>query len=124
MSAEEQRRAVSARHDYPVLSDLTGPYRDSEKKRQAVAALDEIDGLRRSLRWAMNELAYIYNRITGAEYERQLEDAALALWAEMPSALVAFLKLESPALVEFLQHLHHSVEHEQAMVRRNVWAAS
>lgn len=54
-------------------------------------------------------------------YVRQLEDAALALWAELPTPQVHLLERESPALVEFLGHLHHSIEHEQWMVRRNVW---
>lgn len=42
-----------------------------------------------------------------AEYIRQLEDAALTLWAEVTP--------------EQWSVLHHSIEHEQAMVRRNVW---
>lgn len=54
--------------------------------------------------------------------ERELEDAVLALWAEMPVEQVKMLRAEAPRLVEFCVHLHHSIEHEQAMVRRNCWA--
>ena len=57
-----------------------------------------------------------------APRERQLEDACLALWAELPAEQVRVLREESPALVEFLVHLHHSIEHEQAMTRVNVWS--
>lgn len=57
------------------------------------------------------------------EYERMLEDAVSALWDELPVEQVKQLAREAPRLVEFIHHLHHSVEHEQAMVRRNYWAA-
>lgn len=56
------------------------------------------------------------------DYVRQLEDAVHILWAELPMEQVRILRDEAPALVEFLVHLHHSLTHEQAMVRRNVWA--
>lgn len=57
-----------------------------------------------------------------AEYVRQLEDACLILWAELPAIETVALVTQEPALAEFLRHLHHSVEHQQAMVRVNVWA--
>jgi hypothetical protein len=57
-----------------------------------------------------------------AEYVRQLEDATLMLWAELSIAETASLCAEMPRLAEFMAHLHHSIEHEQAMVRQNVWA--
>lgn len=57
------------------------------------------------------------------DYVRQLEDAVLVLWAEMPTAEVLRLREDAPALVDFVRHLHHSIEHEQAMVRQNYWAA-
>lgn len=57
-----------------------------------------------------------------AERERELEDAVLILWRELPAEQVATLADECPRLVDFLAHLHHDIEHEQAMVRRNVWA--
>lgn len=57
-----------------------------------------------------------------AETVRRLEDTILDLWAEMPVANVKELRDECPAMVEFIAHLHHSVEHEQAMVRRSVWS--
>lgn len=121
---------MSARHDYPKmawhgeLSDGTGRAPTGSLEKECATALNEIDSLRRGLRDAENELAYIYNRTTGPEYARQLEDAALALWAEVPPERVYFLDRQSPALVEFLRHLHDSIEHEQAMVRVNVWAES
>jgi hypothetical protein len=55
-------------------------------------------------------------------YIRQLEDAALILWAEMSGEQVKLIREETPALVDFLAHLHDRVEHEQAMTRPNVWA--
>lgn len=55
-------------------------------------------------------------------YVRQLEDACLVLWAELPPEQTKELRAEAPVLADFLAHLHHSVEHEQAMVRQNVWA--
>jgi ABC-type proline/glycine betaine transport system substrate-binding protein len=55
------------------------------------------------------------------EYVRQLEDAVLALWAELPAEETKALSDECPRLMDFLTHLHHSIEHEQKMVRRNVW---
>ena len=53
--------------------------------------------------------------------ERELEDAVLLLWGELPAEQVHQLRLECPRLMDFCVHLHHSIEHEQAMVRRNVW---
>lgn len=53
---------------------------------------------------------------------RKLEDAVLTLWAELPTNVVLTLRVEAPRLMEFCQHLHHSIEHEQAMVRTNYWA--
>ena len=55
-------------------------------------------------------------------YVRHLEDAVLALWAEMGVSETILLATDSPRLDQFLRHLHHSIEHEQAMVRVNVWA--
>jgi hypothetical protein len=57
-----------------------------------------------------------------ADYVRQLEDACLALWHELPTEQVLLLREEQPRLMDFLAHLHHSIEHEQAMVRQSVWA--
>ena len=57
-----------------------------------------------------------------ADYERQLEDACLALWHELPAEQVLQLREEMPRLMDFLAHLHHTIEHEQAMVRRSYWA--
>lgn len=54
-------------------------------------------------------------------YVRQLEDAALILWGEMPPKIAKELHDEVPRLVEFLVHLNHAVEHEQWAVRQNVW---
>ncbi len=53
---------------------------------------------------------------------RKLEDAVLTLWAELPAANAITLRSENPRLVEFCQHLHHSIEHQQAMMRTNYWA--
>lgn len=55
------------------------------------------------------------------EYIRKLEDAVLELWAELEVGAVLQLEDEAPRLLEFVRHLHHSIEHEQAMVRRSVW---
>jgi hypothetical protein len=55
---------------------------------------------------------------------RRLEDAVLTLWAEMPVPETRDLADDNPALAEFCRHLHHSIEHEQTMVRRNTWASS
>ena len=55
---------------------------------------------------------------------RELQDACLTLWAELPMPEVKTLRDEMPRLIDFLVHLHHSIEHEQAMVRGNVWADS
>lgn len=56
------------------------------------------------------------------EYVRQLEDAALLLWAELPHDVTVELQHECPTLMNFMAHLHHFIEHEQAMTRVNVWA--
>jgi hypothetical protein len=61
-------------------------------------------------------------KMANAGYIRQLEDAALTLWAELPAAEARELRAEMPHLMDFLGHLHQRVEHEQAMVRQNVWA--
>ena len=53
---------------------------------------------------------------------RQLEDALLIVWSELPAEQTLLLRDEVPRLMDFIAHLHHSIEHEQAMVRRNVWA--
>lgn len=58
------------------------------------------------------------------EYVRQLEDAALILWAELPIEQTSLLRDETPQLADFMGHLHHRIEHEQAMVRVNVWSSS
>jgi hypothetical protein len=58
------------------------------------------------------------------QYERQLEDALLALWAELPVEQVNLLRQEMPRLMDFCVHLHHSIEHEQAITRVNMWAES
>lgn len=55
------------------------------------------------------------------EYVRQLEDALLVVWAELPPPASRLLRNEVPEMMDFCAHLHHSVEHEWAMVRRNVW---
>lgn len=55
---------------------------------------------------------------------RQLEDAVEVLWGELSIEQVRELRREMPELSDFLVHLHHGVSHEEAMVRRNVWAAS
>lgn len=57
-----------------------------------------------------------------AENER-LQDAVLVLWAELPIQETKLCRQEMPRLAEFCAHLHHSIEHEQAMVRANYWAA-
>jgi hypothetical protein len=49
---------------------------------------------------------------------RRLEDALLLLWHEADHAA---LRDELPELMDFCAHVHHSIEHEQAMVRRNSW---
>lgn len=54
--------------------------------------------------------------------QRPLVDAVLALWSEMPAEQVRVLREDALELVHFCQHLHHSIEHEQAMMRVNVWA--
>lgn len=59
----------------------------------------------------------------GADYIRQLEDACLVLWAELPAMETRTIRRECPALADFLGHLHDHIEHEQAMVRANVWAS-
>lgn len=53
---------------------------------------------------------------------RELEDACLVLWAEISVEDAKTIQTEYPRLADFLGHLHRSIEHEQAMVRRNVWA--
>jgi len=53
---------------------------------------------------------------------RRLEDALLLVWGELPAEQSLELRRELPALMDFCAHLHHSIEHERAMVRRNVWA--
>lgn len=58
------------------------------------------------------------------EYMRQLEDACLILWAELPTEQTLLLRAEMPRLMDFMAHLHHSIEHVEAAVRRNVWADS
>jgi hypothetical protein len=55
-----------------------------------------------------------------AEYVRQLEDACLMLWYQADHLA---LRSEYPGLADFLGHLHHSIDHVETMVRRNVWAA-
>lgn len=55
------------------------------------------------------------------EYVRHLEDAVLVLWHELHTDQVRLLREETPRLMEFCKHLHRSIEHEQAMVRVNVW---
>lgn len=57
-----------------------------------------------------------------ADYVRQLEDAVSSLWDELPVEQVKLLAREAPRLVDFIHHLHEHMEHEQAMVRRNVWS--
>ena len=59
---------------------------------------------------------------TPDDYVRQLEDAALILWGVLPTKDVLLLREENPELVEFLRHLHYSIDHVEAMVRKNVWA--
>ena len=54
------------------------------------------------------------------EYVQMLEDACLALWAELPTAEVKTMGVEQPRLVNFMQRLHETYEHEQA--RANYWA--
>lgn len=58
-----------------------------------------------------------------SDYLRRLEDAALILWEEMPVHEATLLRQDCPDLMDFLAHLHHAVEHEQAMTRVNVWAS-
>lgn len=50
---------------------------------------------------------------------RQLEDACLALWQELPGPALKVLERDAPVLVDFLAHLHQSIQHEQT--RGNVW---
>jgi hypothetical protein len=57
---------------------------------------------------------------TNAEIQR-LEDAVLILWGELSILQSQELRRELPRLMDFCVQLHHSVEHEQAMVRHNVW---
>lgn len=54
-------------------------------------------------------------------YTRQLEDACLALWERLTPADFVQLRKTTPKLADFLAHLNHSLSHEEAMVRRNVW---
>jgi hypothetical protein len=56
------------------------------------------------------------------DYVRRLEDAVAALWAECSTETVQYLIENSPRLVVFCQQMHETIEHEQAMTRRNVWA--
>lgn len=56
------------------------------------------------------------------DYERMLEDAVLMLLAELPVEQTKAFSDTNPRLMEFCAHLHHSIEHEQAMVRTNYWA--
>jgi hypothetical protein len=56
------------------------------------------------------------------EHVRQLEDACLALWDRMTSDQFIHLRRDLPDLADFLAHLNHSIPHEEAMVRRNVWS--
>jgi hypothetical protein len=60
--------------------------------------------------------------VTTDDYVRQLEDACVILAGEMTFDQTRDLRAESPALLDFLRHVHETVEHEHAMVRRNVWA--
>jgi len=57
-----------------------------------------------------------------ADFVAQLEDAVLALWDELPVEQVKLLAREAPRLVDFIQHLHEHMSHEEKMVRRNVWS--
>jgi hypothetical protein len=59
-----------------------------------------------------------------SSYVRQLEDACLLLWERMDTPEFVKLRKEAPALADFLAHLRHSMSHEEAMVRRNLWAES
>jgi hypothetical protein len=54
-------------------------------------------------------------------YERQLEDACLFFWDRLTGDQFIKLRREAPALADFLAHLTHSMSHEEAMMRRNVW---
>lgn len=90
----------------PVLKSLYPQNPDVVLGREARAIADAIAPL-----------------VPGAEYVRQLEDACLALWGELPAHETRRLRQETPALADFLVHMHHSIEHEQAMVRENVWFA-
>ena len=55
-------------------------------------------------------------------YVRQLEDACLILFDRLTPQEFVNLRKEIPGLADFVAHLNHSVTHEEAMVRRNVWA--
>jgi hypothetical protein len=59
--------------------------------------------------------------IFGPDYVRRLEDALLILWAELPANETLTIREGLPELADFLGHLHDHIEHEQVMVRRNVW---
>ena len=52
---------------------------------------------------------------------RRLEDAVLVLWDALTVEQVREMRRECPALLDFCAHLHHAIEHEQAMVRTNTW---
>lgn len=54
-----------------------------------------------------------------ADYVRQLEDACLALWQELPAPALKVLERDAPVLVDFLAHLHQTIQHEKT--RGNVW---
>ena len=71
----------------------------------------------------VNDPLWAADEITRLElYVRQLEDACIVLYSELPSPEWVILTDETPQLAQFLIHLHHTIEHEQATVRLNVWA--
>jgi hypothetical protein len=57
------------------------------------------------------------------DYTRQLEDACLWFWQGLSSDQFIRLRKEAPALADFLAHIQHSIPHEEAVVRRNVWSS-
>jgi hypothetical protein len=70
-------------------------------------------------RLIVDALPALLDRLAAAEAQiRRLEDALLLLWHEVDHAA---LRDEFPELMDFCAHVHHSIEHEQAMVRRNSW---
>ena len=113
----------------PMLSKIDGFLTDTEdfvgedpSYLNDAADIYGMDEMVRMIRWLRDQVEQA--RKERDAVVRQLEDALLIVWGELPAEQTLLLRDEVPRLMDFIAHLHHSIEHEQAMVRRNVWAES